>query len=570
MGIKTGLSVGVVGLMAAGGLALGGYVFVDQVLINPERAEVGGEATQVSLDSVAGYTPNPDIGDRVIPLSHTLKGGNTQLFWEVSKTLTGQRHTYAGTWDVLSGAIAFNPEGQAIKAIDVRILLASFIGAGSDHPAPTGLTNTVLKEEWFGQSSQSEAVFTATRIVPRAEAETAEDFAPPAGAPEGWTHLIDGTFSLKGTEAPLQIAAVATFEAESLKLDLGFSLSRATYSIHPESGEPSVPKIDDAITLHASVSGAPDAGAAISVLGEQLREQGSQIASQNKQISDLKGQLTRLTDAVTELERAVKLAAAQGGGSGAAPAPANLPEQFEEAIPGAINDAKAAMQLVKDPAGKVGPFYMQTTELSWDMFYNWAYSEGISEAEMAKLIEQDLRPTRLYDDSGQVSIGFGNRPAIGLSRLNADAFCKWLSEQTGRMYRLPTLAEWKLAVELGGGVPKDVASVGLFAENAELHDIEFIELTRPVTSGPANKLGFKNLIGNAAEWVSDKRDGASQIVGGHFMMSKDDFTLDWHAVEDQSVWNATYPQDPPSKWWYRDDFYQTLRLVCDPVNIPAP
>ena len=136
------------------------------------------------------------------------------------------------------------------------------------------------------------------------------------------------------------------------------------------------------------------------------------------------------------------------------------------------------------------------------------------------------------------------------------------------MYRLPSRAEWELAVNLGGGEAAQVESA-LFMEDAELHPDEFIELSRPIDEGDANSLGIKNLIGNAAEWVSDKVDGEAQILGGHFMMAKDDFSMAWYAVENQGVWNETYPQEPVSKWWYKDSYFQGFRVVCDPVNIPA-
>ena len=145
---------------------------------------------------------------------------------------------------------------------------------------------------------------------------------------------------------------------------------------------------------------------------------------------------------------------------------------------------------------------------------------------------------------------------------------RWAAPKTPEE-ALSTLAEWQLALQLGGGITDERVQEGLFYDNAELHPEDFIELTRLASEGEADALGLKNMIGNAAEWVKDLRDDTPQVVGGHFMLDMADFDGDWHALEDQSIWNETYPQTPVSKWWYRDHYYQGLRLVCDPVNIPA-
>ena len=103
----------------------------------------------------------------------------------------------------------------------------------------------------------------------------------------------------------------------------------------------------------------------------------------------------------------------------------------------------------------------------------------------------------------------------------------------------------------------------VFTDNAaEQDDPPFLLLTSEVGSLEPNSLGIYDLLGNAAEWVTDT--GADRIVrGGHFLMSAGELTADWTALEDQGVWNATYPQLPLSEFWYRDHYYQGIRLVCE-------
>ena len=104
-----------------------------------------------------------------------------------------------------------------------------------------------------------------------------------------------------------------------------------------------------------------------------------------------------------------------------------------------------------DPSAGVKPFYLSATEVSATMFYPWATGNGLAGQDWVEWAKQGLRPSRISEFVRQY--GPLDRPALGMSRRCAELYCAWLSEQTGRAYRLPTDKEWQTALKLAGGVP---------------------------------------------------------------------------------------------------------------------
>lgn len=97
--------------------------------------------------------------------------------------------------------------------------------------------------------------------------------------------------------------------------------------------------------------------------------------------------------------------------------------------------------------------------------------------------------------------GRGQRPVIWVAWGDAKAYAEWLSQQTGKRFRLPTEAEWEYAAQ--GGVT-NATWAGTSEEDQLYRYAVFQEAgTSPVGSKEPNELGLYDMSGNVAEWVED-------------------------------------------------------------------
>ncbi len=250
--------------------------------------------------------------------------------------------------------------------------------------------------------------------------------------------------------------------------------------------------------------------------------------------------------------------------------PQPLEAKFTETVPKTLVEFE--MVLVPGNDDQQQPFYIGAKEVTWDEFAYWALCEDIKEKKAIVQREKRLRPSAPHDTAA-IYRGWGreNQPAVGVSRLSAERYCEWLSEQTGKKYRLPTVQEWEYAFEQGGGkldtvLTEDRANESAWFLGNTLDEETFDNRAMPVGSKQANALGIFDMLGNAAEWVTGT--GEEKVIrGGSFRTPLEELTGQQSEAEDQSIWNKNYPNTPKSEWWYKDADYVGFRIVCEPDSL---
>jgi formylglycine-generating enzyme required for sulfatase activity len=124
--------------------------------------------------------------------------------------------------------------------------------------------------------------------------------------------------------------------------------------------------------------------------------------------------------------------------------------------------------------------------------------------------------SRKRDRPGDEKWGRGDRPVINVSWDDAQAYCTWLTEQTGRPYRMPSEAEWEYACRAGTTTPfhfgeRITPDQANFDGNQTYNRSakgEYRKKTTPVGSFPPNAFGLHDMHGNVWEWCQDAWHGS--------------------------------------------------------------
>ena len=238
------------------------------------------------------------------------------------------------------------------------------------------------------------------------------------------------------------------------------------------------------------------------------------------------------------------------------------------------------------------PFWMATTETTNAMYKLFDASHD------SRFIDQQWKD--------HVLPGYpANKPEQPVIRINwqeATAFCEWLSEKTGKHFRLPTEAEWEWAARAGSDKPLwfgDLdADFGKYENLSDVQTKKFVVMgvnPQPIANPPEwrafiprvdnvddgsmievsvgsylpNPWGLHDMIGNVAEWTSsdykaypyNALDGRNS---GDVTKKKVARGGSWR---DRPKWARAGVRNEYESW--QRVFNVGFRVVCDDLDAPA-
>jgi formylglycine-generating enzyme required for sulfatase activity len=124
----------------------------------------------------------------------------------------------------------------------------------------------------------------------------------------------------------------------------------------------------------------------------------------------------------------------------------------------------------------------------------------VTNSDYARFLGATKHPEPLYWEDSRFN--HPQQPVVAVSWFDAVAYCQWLRKTTGRLYRLPTEAEWERAAR--GGVEGQLYPWGNTSPEL-LPDYSERWKTGPEPVGlyPANRYGLYNIGENVHEWCAD-------------------------------------------------------------------
>lgn len=172
------------------------------------------------------------------------------------------------------------------------------------------------------------------------------------------------------------------------------------------------------------------------------------------------------------------------------------------------NGGRGPAMVVIPGRGSLKPFAIGRYEVSIDEFNDFCLSTRVCSV---------------------VTNGSSLLPVTNLKYQTVQDYIKWLSEETGNTYRLPTIKEWSHAAQAKGKELDANRNCYLNSRGVQKGGVLI-----STSIGQQNGWGLINHVGNAGEWVTGE-GGRIYAVGGTYKTDMDQCNYSWRKATDKSA-----------------------------------
>jgi formylglycine-generating enzyme required for sulfatase activity len=253
-----------------------------------------------------------------------------------------------------------------------------------------------------------------------------------------------------------------------------------------------------------------------------------------------------------------------------------------------ISGTAARFELAYIPAGELllesgsGPAVLLQLDAFWMGVRELTYDEYVLFQQLPSAtgggnpaVDAMSGPSRPYLDFSYGMGTVGGFPAVSMTQQAALRYCRWLYQQTGQFFRLPTEAEWAYACSAG----QDWQPEKL--RDYAWHDANSTGKYQKTGMKKPNPWGLYDMLGNVAEWTLDdyqedylaaigqtranpwlkpEKRHSRTVKGGSFDSSAEECRCAAR-LKSQPRWQARDPQIPKSIWWNTDSPFVGFRLL---------
>jgi formylglycine-generating enzyme required for sulfatase activity len=223
---------------------------------------------------------------------------------------------------------------------------------------------------------------------------------------------------------------------------------------------------------------------------------------------------------------------------------------------------------------ELGAFWMGVRELTYEEYALFQQLPSVAGGSNPA-VDAVSGPSRPYLDFTYGMGTAGGFPAVSMTQQAALRYCRWLYQQTGQFFRLPTEAEWAYACSAGQDwQPENLRDYAWYDANSA-GKYQKTGMKKP------NPWGLYDMLGNVAEWTLDdyqedylaaigqaranpwlkpEKRHSRTVKGGSFD-SRGEECRCAARLKSQARWQARDPQIPKSIWWNTDSPFVGFRLL---------